>query len=105
MHQEIISKLKEQYNRDIRKQVVKSILKSEKISDKVAKESSYKIINQIFTYIMSELKWSISKNTNNWDNTPLDIISEVFPKIETTQWYRNQQLSVSKAINLEGNFK
>ena len=104
MHQEIITALKEQYTRDLRKQVVKSILSHEKNDNKEALESSYKIINQIFTYIISELKWSISQNTNNWDDTPLKIINEVFPKIQTTQWFKNQQLHVTKSINLNGDF-
>ncbi len=53
---------------------------------------------------MSELNWNISQNTNNWDDTPLKILSEVFPKVETTKWYKDQQLSVKKSINVEGDF-
>ena len=71
----------------------------EKNNDKEALESSYKVINQIFTYIISELGWSISQNTNDWDDTPLKIMSEVFPKIETTKWFKDQQLSVAKSIS------
>ena len=103
MHQEIISTLKEQYTRDLRKQVVKSIIKSEKNDDKESLESSYKVINQIFSYIIGELNWNIS-NTSNWDETPLKILSETFPKIETTQWFKNQQLHVTKPINIESDF-
>ena len=104
MHQELINTIKEQYTRDLRKKLVKSIVTNEKNSDKVALQSSYNIINQIFSYIIGELKWSIPKNTTNWDNTPLEIMSEVFPKIETTEWYKEQKLAVTKSINLEGNF-
>ena len=104
MQQQIIDALKEQYSRDLRKQVVKSILNHEKSNDKEALKSSYNILNQIFSYIMSELNWNISQNTNNWDDTPLKILSEVFPKVETTKWYKEQQLSVKKSINLEGDF-
>jgi len=104
MHQKIINFIKEKYNRDLRKQVVKAILKNEKSNDKMAQESSYKIINQIFSYIISELDWNISQNTNSWNDSPLKIISEIFPKIETTQWFKDQQLLVTKPINLEGNF-
>ena len=104
MHQEIIDTLKEQYSRDLRKKVVKSILTNEKSNDKKEQESSYKVINQIFTYVIGQLNWSISKNTNSWDDTPLKIISEVFPKIETTKWFKDQQLHVTKSINLEGDF-
>ncbi|EDZ62741.1 hypothetical protein SMGD1_2833 [Sulfurimonas gotlandica GD1] len=104
MHEQIIDALKEQYPRDLRKQVVKSILRNEKSDDKEALKSSYNILNKIFSYIMSELNWSISNNTNDWDETPLKILIEVFPKIETTKWFKDQQLSVSKSIKLEGHF-
>ena len=65
MEEEIIATLKEQYNRDLRKQVVRSILNGEKSDDKTDWESSYKIINQIFTYVISELKWSIPQNNKH----------------------------------------
>ena len=104
MHQNIVNTLKESYTRGIRKEVVRNILKYENNNDKKALESSYKVINQIFTYIISELGWSMSQNTNAWDDTPLKIISEVFPKIETIKWFKDQQLNVTKAINLEGDF-
>jgi len=94
MQQKIIDALKEQYTRDLRKQVVKSMLKNEKSKDKEAQESSYKIINQIFTYIISELGWKISQSNKSWDDTPLKIISDVFPKIETTKWFKDQELRV-----------
>jgi len=103
MQEEIVATIKEQYSRDLRKQIVKSILNNEKSNDKKSLEDSYKIINQIFAYIISELKWSISQNTDNWDDTPLQIMIEVFPKIETTEWYKGQQLSVNKSINIDGN--
>jgi len=96
MNQQIISTLREQYTRDIRKQVVKSILKHEKNDNKEALESSYKIVNQIFSYIISELGWTIAENSNTWDDSPLNIMREVFPKIQTTNWYKNQQLPTSK---------
>lgn len=104
MSQEIIDAIKEQYSRDLRKQLVKSILKSETTNDKKALESSYQIINKIFSYIISQLGWNISKNTNNWDDTPLKIITKIFPKIETTQWFKEQQLNITKSIKFEDNF-
>ena len=102
MQEEIVSKIKEQYSRDLRKQIVKSILKSEKSDDKKSLEDSYKIINQIFAYIISELKWGISKNTDNWDDTPLKIMTKIFPKIEITKWYKEQQFSVNNSIKIDG---
>ncbi len=103
MQEEIISTIKEQYSRDLRKQIVKSMLKSEQGDDKKALEDTYKIINQIFAYIISELRWSMSQNTDSWDDTPLKVMIEVFPKIETTEWYKGQQLSVNKSIDIDGN--
>jgi len=96
MQEEIISAIKGQYTRDLRKQLVKSIVQSEKNGDEESSASSYKVMNQIFTYVISELKWRIADNSNSWDDTPLKIMREVFPKIETTQWYKEQQLSVKK---------
>jgi len=104
MEKKIIDALKESYTRTLRKEVVRNMLLHEKNNDKEAQESSYKIMNQIFSYVISELGWSISQNTNSWDDTPLKILSEVFPKIEKTKWYKDQGLSVKKSINLEGDF-
>ena len=95
--QEIIETLKENYNRDLRKQVVKTILSSEKESDK----PDYRIINQIFSYVLKELNWDLANNTEEWDNTPLDIMEETFPKLESTKWYEEQILTAKKIIELE----
>ncbi len=89
--------LKDNYNRDLRKQVVKTLLSLEKESD----TPDYKLINQIFSYILKELNWSIAENTKTWDNTPLDIMKETFPKIESTQWFKEQILTAKKLIELE----
>ena len=94
---EIIETLKENYNRDLRKQVVKTILSSEKESDK----PDYRIINQIFSYVLKELNWDLANNTEEWDNTPLDIMEETFPKLESTKWYEEQILTAKKIIELE----
>ena len=94
---EIIVTLKENYNRDLRKQVVKTILAKEKESDK----PDYRIINQIFSYVLKELGWNIAKNTKEWDNTPLDIMEETFPKLESTKWFEEQILTAKKIIELE----
>lgn len=104
MYKQIIDALKARYTRDLRKQVVKTILQYEKNDDKEALKPSYNILNQIFSYIMSELNWNISQNASSWDDTPLKILSEVFPKVETTKWYKDQQLLVTKPIKLEGDF-
>lgn len=94
---QIIETLKDNYNRDLRKQVVKTIISNEKES----KNPDYKIINQIFSYVLKELNWDLANNTENWDNTPLDIMDETFPKIESTKWYEEQILTAKKIIELE----
>ena len=88
----IIETLKTHYNRDLRKQVVKTLLKNEKEID----TPNYQIINQIFSYILKELGWKMTDNIIEWDNTPLDIMQEVFPKIESTKWYEIQVLAAKK---------
>lgn len=94
---EIIETLKDNYNRDLRKQVVKTILASEKES----KNPDYKIINQIFSYVLKELNWNIVDNNKEWDSTPLDIMEEAFPKLESSKWFEEQILTAKKMIELE----
>jgi hypothetical protein len=93
---EIIETLKENYNRDLRKGVVKTLLKDEKETDK----PNYQLINQIFSYVLKELGWSMAENTIEWDNTRLDIMQEAFPKIESTKWYDEQILTARKMIDV-----
>ena len=93
----IIQTLKDNYNRDLRKQVVKTIIANEKQSD----TPDYKIINQIFSYVLKELEWKMAENTKEWDNTPLDIMEEAFPKLESTKWFEEQILTAKKMIEME----
>jgi len=93
----IIQTLKDNYNRDLRKQVVKTIISNEKQSEK----PDYNIINQIFSYVLKELEWKMAENTKEWDNTPLDIMEEAFPKLESTKWYEDQILTAKKIIEME----
>ena len=97
---EIIETLKSQYNRDLRKQLVKSLLDAEKSEDSFYILKQYKLINQIFSYVLSELGWTMAKNADNWDSTPLDVMSEVFPKIKTSKWYKEQHISVDENIDV-----
>jgi len=98
---EIIDELKVQYSKDLRKQLVKTILSNEKDQDKTAIEQRYKLMNQIFSYVLKECNWSMSENSQNWDNTPLEIMIETFPKLDTTQWYAEQDISVKKNIDVQ----
>lgn len=94
--QKIIAAIKETYNRDLRKQVVKTILSQEKEHDK----PDYKIIHQIFAYVLKELNWNMADHIEEWDNTPLDIMEETFPKIETSKWFEIQIFEAQKSIAL-----
>lgn len=96
---EIIETLKSNYNRDLRKQVVKTILSQEKESG----TPNYQVINQIFTYVIKELNWKIEENIQDWDYTPLDIMEEAFPKLESTKWYGEQLIALKKIM--EGEIK
>lgn len=97
---EIIETLKAHYDRETRNQLVKSILQYEKQEEKQEEKTDYKIINQIFSYVLKELDWNFAKNTKEWDNTPLDIMEDVFPQIDSTKWYKEQILTAKKAIGV-----
>ena len=92
---QIIETLKTHYNRDLRKQVVKTLQKDEKETNK----PNYQIINQIFAYVQKELGWKLPENSTNWDYTPLDIMKEVFPHIESTKWYDIQISAAKKTLD------
>lgn len=91
---EIIQTLKENYKRDLRKQVVKTILAEEKANV----QPNYEIINQIFAYVLKEFNWEGTVDLEDWDNAPLYIMETVFPKIETTKWFAIQILTAKKMI-------
>jgi len=98
--EEIIETLKSHYPRDVRKQLVKAILEHEKSNDKIALESSYKMINQIFSYVLQESKWKIGENSEKWNVLPLEIMENTFPQLSTTQWYQEQNIISSQAIDV-----
>ncbi len=96
--EEVIDKLKVQYPRNVRKQLVKTILTKEK--DKTAVKQQYNLMNQIFSYVLKECNWSMSQSSEKWDNTPLEIMETVFPKLAITQWYKEQAIAVTKNIDV-----
>ena len=57
-------------------------------------------MNQIFSYVLGQLGWSLAENSQAWDNSPLDILQDAFPQIEATQWYKGLELNVQKSIDL-----
>ena len=100
MNDKIIKILKDNYPRDIRKQLVKTILIEEKRLNQIEIKEHYLIINQIFSYVLKELNWELGGNSKSWNENPLFIMAEVFPKIDTTQWYKDQRLVISNNINV-----
>lgn len=99
--EDIIKTIKDSYNRDIRKQLVKSLIKNEKSKDKEAVDSSYKVVDQIFSYVISELGWTFSSDSTTWDDTPLQIMQEVFPNIDKSEWFESQLLQVRSSVELK----
>ncbi len=95
--QELIDTLKAQYNKELRKQLVDSLLEAE---DNDETEKQYKLMNQVFSYVLSQLGWSMADNTQSWDNTPLDVMTEVFPKIKKTKWFKEQHITTKKSIDV-----
>jgi len=95
---EIIQTLKDTYSRDLRKQVVKTILANENEQN----TADNKIIDEIFSYVLNELKWKLPEKSEEWDYTPLDIMEETFPKLETTKWFEVQILSAKKMMEMRG---
>jgi len=98
--EEIINTLKSTYSREIRKNLIKAIINSEKLKNSEMKDKQYKIINQIFSYVIKQSNWKISQNSNNLDTTPLEIMLEVFPKLSSTKWYEEQNISVKSGIDI-----
>jgi len=98
--EEIIETLKSHYPREIRKQLIKTLLQHEKNDEKEKLAQQYKIINQIFSYVLKESNWKMGKNSNTWDNKPLAIMYQVFPQISTTKWYEEQNISASHKVDI-----
>jgi len=92
----LINQIKSTYSREVRKNLIKSIIESEKSDNTQIVDKQYKIINQIFSYIIKESSWKIASNSNNIDTTPLDIMVASFPKIANTKWYQEKIISIGK---------
>lgn len=100
---EIVKILKDTYPRDIRKQLVKTIIEDEKLNTNYDKKEQYLIINQIFSYVLKELNWTLSSSSSTWDDNPLKIMKDVFPNVENTKWYKEQEILISKDISIQAN--
>ena len=97
---EIVKILKNTYPRDIRKQLVKTIQINEKSSNSLEMKEHYLLINQIMSYVLKELNWEIGTSSSSWDDKPLKIMSEVFPNIENTKWFKEQNILIASNIDI-----
>ena len=95
---ELIGVLKAQYSKDLRKQLVQSLLDAEQSGNA---EQQNKLMNQIFSYVLAQLGWTMASNVKEWDDRPLKVMQEVFPKINKTKWYKEQKLLAEKNIDVE----
>jgi len=98
---EITEAIKSHYSRDLRKQLIKTVLRLEKNKDTQEVEQQYRLLDQIFSYILKNSGWNMAENLNDWNSTPLQIMTEVFPQIESTQWYQDKNLSASGSIDVK----
>jgi len=96
--QEIIDTLKAQYSKDLRKQLVQSLRDAEQNGDTT---QQYKLMNQIFSCVLAQLGWTMASNVKEWDDRPLEVMQEVFPKINKTKWYKEQKLLAEKSIDVQ----
>jgi hypothetical protein len=99
--EEIIQTLKDTYSREIRKGLVRSILEKEKTENELEIQQQYKLMNQIFSYVLQQSGWKMGENSSNWDASPLEVMQEVFPKLSTTQWYSEQLLSTNQNVEVQ----
>jgi len=98
---EIIKTLKETYPREVRKGLVKTILEKEKENNELSTLQQYKIINQIFSYVIGQSGWKMGEDSTVWDASPLDIMNKVFPKLSTTKWYSEQLLNTKQKVEVK----
>ncbi len=94
---EIIETLKTQYSKEMRRELVRSLKEAEDAGDSQVQS---KLMNQIFSYVLAQLNWKMDSNSSTWDNTPLEIMETVFPKIKKTLWFKEQELHTKKEIDV-----
>jgi len=95
---ELVRALKEQYSKEIRKQLVHSLNETEAEGEK---GKSYQLMNQIFSYVLAQLGWTMANSTKEWDTRPLEVMQDVFPKIKKTKWFKEQALLAQNSIDVE----
>lgn len=94
----LVDTLKTHYSKSVRKQLVDSLNETESEGEQ---SKSYQLMNQIFSYILAQLGWTMASSTEEWDSRPLEVMEAVFPKIRKTKWFREQELHAKKSIDVE----
>ena len=98
--EEIIQTLKDTYSREIRKGLVRSLLEKEKTENELEIQQQYKLMNQIFSYVLQQTGWKMGENSSVWDASPLKIMKDVFPKLSTSKWYNEQLLHTKQNVKV-----
>ena len=98
--EEIIQTLKDTYSREVRKGLVRTLLEKEKTENELEIQQQYKLMNQIFSYVLQQSGWKMGENSSNWDASPLNIMQDVFPKLSTSKWYREQLLNTKQNVEV-----
>jgi len=103
--QEIVDAIKTKYDRNTRKDLIKNIQKFEKAKNYEALQGGYQILQQLFAYILKELKWDISDRNLAWNEAPLEILTQSFPQIEQTQWFAGLTMSIQAHMDGKEGFE
>ena len=98
--EEIIQTLKDTYSREVRKGLVRTLLEKEKTENELEIQQQYKLMNQIFSYVLQQSGWKMGENSSNWDASPLNIMQDVFPKLSTSKWYSEQLLNTKQNVEV-----
>ncbi|MBN2824331.1 MAG: hypothetical protein JXQ76_03325 [Campylobacterales bacterium] len=104
-NQEIVDAIKAQYDRNTRKELIKTIQKLEKSKDYTKLQGGYQILHQIFSYILKELSWDINDRTLAWNQDPLEILTQSLPQIEQTQWFTGLAMTIQAHIDGKEGFE
>ena len=99
--EDIINTLKEHYSKEIRRNLIRSILEQEQSISELNKKEVYKTINQIFSFVLQQANWQMGETSQTWDAIPLEVMKETFPKLSNTKWYNEQILTTQQDIKIK----
>jgi len=94
--------IKDSYPKKTRIELITNLLEAQAdktISGQETVERLQNLIDQIFSTVLGNLKWNIASSKNSWDYRPIEVMQEVFPKIEKTRWYNMRHKQVIDELN------